>query len=77
MTDRHAIVIGAGAGGLAAGIDLARSGFRVTVLERAASPGGKMHTRAVADRRGRWRTDRPDHALYFREPLCRRRRLAD
>ena len=50
MTDRHAIVIGAGAGGLAAGIDLARSGFRVTMLERAASPGGKMHTRAVDDR---------------------------
>ena len=50
MTDRHAIVIGAGAGGLAAGIDLARSGFRVTMLERAASPGGKMHARTVDDR---------------------------
>jgi len=49
MTARHAIVIGAGAGGLAAGIDLAQSGFRVTILERAATPGGKMHTREVGD----------------------------
>jgi len=49
MTARHAIVIGAGAGGLAAAIDLSRSGFRVTVLERAAAPGGKMHTREVDD----------------------------
>jgi phytoene dehydrogenase-like protein len=30
MSAKHAIVIGAGAGGLAAGIDLARAGFRVT-----------------------------------------------
>ncbi|NDH40835.1 MAG: FAD-binding protein, partial [Gammaproteobacteria bacterium] len=50
MTARHAIVVGAGAGGLAAGIDLARAGFRVTMLERAATPGGKMHTREVDDR---------------------------
>ena len=50
MTDKHAIVIGAGAGGLAASIDLARAGFRVTLLERGDAPGGKMHTRAVDDR---------------------------
>lgn len=47
---KHAIVIGAGAGGLAASIDLARAGFRVTLLERGDAPGGKMHTRAVDDR---------------------------
>ena len=38
------MVVGAGVGGLAAAIDLARSGVPVTVLERAASPGGKMRT---------------------------------
>ena len=50
MSAKHAIVIGAGAGGLAASIDLAREGFRVTLLERGDAPGGKMHTRAVDDR---------------------------
>lgn len=47
MTAKHAIVVGAGAGGLAASIDLARAGYRVTLLERAADPGGKMHARTV------------------------------
>ena len=37
-----AVVIGAGMGGLAAAIDLARQGVAVTVLERADAPGGKM-----------------------------------
>ena len=50
MSARHAIVIGAGAGGLSASIDLARAGFQVTLLERGNAPGGKMHARAVDDR---------------------------
>jgi 1-hydroxycarotenoid 3,4-desaturase len=42
MPEPRVIVIGAGMGGLAAAADLARRGARVTVLDRAAAPGGKM-----------------------------------
>lgn len=36
------VVVGAGIGGLVAALDLARQGCDVTLLERAAAPGGKM-----------------------------------
>jgi 1-hydroxycarotenoid 3,4-desaturase len=36
------IIVGAGIAGLVAAVDLARQGLRVTLLERAAAPGGKM-----------------------------------
>jgi len=42
MTDHSVLVIGAGMGGLAAAIDLARAGCQVTVVEKSATPGGKM-----------------------------------
>jgi 1-hydroxycarotenoid 3,4-desaturase len=42
MGTRRIIVIGAGIGGLAAALDLAARGHDVTLLERAATPGGKM-----------------------------------
>ena len=38
---RHVLVIGAGLGGLAAAVRLRHRGFRVTVLERHARPGGR------------------------------------
>ncbi len=42
MADKRVVIVGAGAGGLAAAIDLAASGHAVTVVEKAATPGGKM-----------------------------------
>ena len=39
----HAIVIGAGFGGLAAAIRLGARGYRVTVLERLDAPGGRAY----------------------------------
>jgi phytoene desaturase len=38
---RHAVVIGAGFGGLAAAIRLGARGYRVTVVEKCAEPGGR------------------------------------
>lgn len=42
MAERHVLVVGAGIGGLAAALRLAARGVRVTVVDRAAAPGGKM-----------------------------------
>ncbi|WP_259917629.1 1-hydroxycarotenoid 3,4-desaturase CrtD [Jannaschia sp. M317] len=43
MSER-VVIIGAGIGGLAAALRLAQDGCDVTVLDRAAGPGGKMRT---------------------------------
>ena len=42
MAKDRVIVIGAGMGGLSAALLLAARGLDVTLLERAAEPGGKM-----------------------------------
>ena len=39
---KRVIIIGAGAGGLAAAMDLSAAGSEVTVIDRAAAAGGKM-----------------------------------
>jgi 1-hydroxycarotenoid 3,4-desaturase len=42
LHDLPVVVVGAGMGGLAAAIDLARRGARVTVVDKQPAPGGKM-----------------------------------
>ena len=42
LTDQHVVVVGAGMGGLVSALLLAHSGVRVTLVEAAAAPGGKM-----------------------------------
>lgn len=49
MSSAPVVVVGAGVGGLVAAIDLACAGRAVTVVERAAEPGGKMRQIPVAD----------------------------
>jgi 1-hydroxycarotenoid 3,4-desaturase len=49
-TDR-VVVVGAGIAGLVAGLLLARRGVAVTIVERAASPGGKMREVTVGGQR--------------------------
>lgn len=44
MSATRVVVIGAGIGGLAAALRLARAGYAVTVLERGEAPGGKMRS---------------------------------
>lgn len=39
----HAVIIGAGLGGLATALRLARAGWRVTICEHGPRPGGKMN----------------------------------
>lgn len=59
-SDPSVIVVGAGLAGLAASIRLARSGFRVRLLERRASPGGL----AATENHEGYLLNRGPHALY-------------
>jgi phytoene dehydrogenase-like protein len=44
---KHVVIIGAGVGGLAAALRLARVGYRVTVLEKNDRVGGKLNSWTV------------------------------
>ena len=47
MSKQRVVIIGAGMGGLTSALRLSHYGYDVTVLEAAAVPGGKVHTREV------------------------------
>jgi len=47
----HAVVIGAGLGGLAAGMRLGAKGYRVTVIDRLDMPGGRASAINVSGHR--------------------------
>ena len=49
-TTPHVVVVGAGMGGLSAAVDLAASGARVTLIERAQTVGGKVRSVEVESR---------------------------
>jgi 1-hydroxycarotenoid 3,4-desaturase len=51
MRTRHVVVIGAGIGGLVAALELVTQGVAVTVVERAATPGGKLRLIDIDGRR--------------------------
>jgi 1-hydroxycarotenoid 3,4-desaturase len=51
MRTQRVIVIGAGIGGLVAALLLATRGYAVTVIERAAAPGGKLREVEAGGRR--------------------------
>ncbi len=50
MNAARVVVVGAGIGGLVSALQLAAQGVRVTLLERAPTPGGKMRQVVVAGR---------------------------
>ena len=49
MPENHVVVIGAGIGGLVSALLLAQAGLGVTLVEKAARPGGKMRSVRVGD----------------------------
>jgi phytoene dehydrogenase-like protein len=51
MKKLNAIVIGAGVGGLATAIRLAKTGIQVTVFEANSFSGGKVNSKRIGDYR--------------------------
>jgi len=49
MKNNSVLIIGAGAGGLAAGIRLAAEGFRVRIIEKGTEAGGWLRTTHIGD----------------------------
>ncbi len=47
MTQHRVVIVGAGVAGLVSAFELAARGLQVTVIERAAAPGGKMRQLAI------------------------------
>ena len=47
MAETRAVVVGAGMGGLVAALRLSHAGLAVTVVERAAQAGGKLHAEVI------------------------------
>ena len=47
QSDTDCVVVGASFGGLASAHALATAGLRVTVVERKADPGAKLHTTGI------------------------------
>ena len=66
---RRVVVVGAGMGGLAASIALAARGFRVTTLDAADGPGGKMREVEAGGRRIDAGPNGADDALGVRADL--------
>lgn len=62
---KSVVVVGGGLAGMQAGVELASRGFKVTVLEKAANPGGKL--RSWRDKTWGPKDDDPSFPGYIRE----------
>jgi uncharacterized protein with NAD-binding domain and iron-sulfur cluster len=62
---KRVVVVGGGLAGMQAGVELAARGFKVTVLEKAATPGGKL--RSWRDKTWGPKDDDPSFPGYIRE----------
>ena len=69
MSTKPIVIIGAGIGGLTAGVLLAARGENVIILERAAAPGGKMREVTRCWTANRRRPDGAHHALGVRRVI--------